>query len=219
MTNLKVDQNIGALPVAEQNRTALALKRILDLVLAAALLVAVSPFLAVMALLVKFDSPGPVFYRRRVVGLGGEVFDAFKVRTMIVNADEFLRQYPDLWTEYQKNIKLKHDPRVTRVGRWLRRLSLDELPQFFNVLRGEMSIVGPRMVTPEELLRYGEFANKRVSVKPGITGLWQVSGRQDVSYEERIRLDMSYLDHWSLWLDLKIMLKTIPAVLGMTGAY
>lgn len=215
----EVDLVSEAVPAADRGRAALALKRALDLVLAAVVLFAASPFLAVMALLVKLDSPGPVFYRRRVVGLGGRPFDAFKVRTMVVNADEVLRQYPDLWAEYEENVKLKHDPRMTRVGRWLRRLSLDEVPQFFNVLRGEMSLVGPRMVTPEELLRYGAFAARRSSVKPGITGLWQVSGRQEVSYEERIRLDMAYIDHWSLWLDLKIMLKTGPAVLRMAGAY
>jgi lipopolysaccharide/colanic/teichoic acid biosynthesis glycosyltransferase len=172
-----------------------------------------------IAVLVKIDSPGPVIYRRRVLGLNGEKFDAFKFRTMVVNAEEILRQHPTLQTKYEENIKLKQDPRVTRLGHWLRRLSLDELPQLFNVLRREMSMVGPRMIAPEELYRYGEHATKRLATIPGITGLWQVSGRQDVSYEKRVELDLQYIDNWSLWLDLKILILTIPAVLRMTGAY
>jgi len=126
---------------------------------------------------------------------------------------------PDLWAEYQSNVKLRSDPRITRVGHWLRKSSLDELPQLFNVLRGEMSLVGPRMVTSAELERYVPLASKLLTVRPGITGLWQVTGRQDVSYQTRVRIDMDYIDNWSLLLDLKILLKTIPAVLGMRGAY
>lgn len=201
------------------NRLGRVVKRLGDVLGAAACLLAGLPVLVSLGVLIRWDSPGPILYRRRVLGVGGREFDAFKFRTMIVDADEFLRQHPDLWAEYQKNIKLKNDPRVTRMGHWLRRLSLDELPQLFNVLRGEMSLVGPRMIAPEELARYGEFGAKRLSVKPGITGLWQVSGRQDLSYETRIRLDMEYVDNWSLWLDVRILLRTIPAVLKMSGAY
>lgn len=201
------------------SKTQRLLKRLIDIVISLAILVALSPALLVIAVISWLDSRGPIIFHRHVVGLGGKEFDALKFRTMVVNADEVLRNHPTLWDEYQKNVKLKRDPRVTRVGRWLRRLSLDELPQLFNVLRGEMSLVGPRMITPDELSRYGEFAGKRLSVKPGITGLWQVNGRQDVSYGTRIRFDMEYIDNWWLGLDFKILLWTIPAVIRMKGAY
>jgi lipopolysaccharide/colanic/teichoic acid biosynthesis glycosyltransferase len=194
-------------------------KRLMDFVISVLFLLMSLPFWALAALAIKLEDGGSVFYRRRVVGRGGHEFDAFKFRTMMEDADLYLRQHPELWSAYQKNIKLKNDPRVTRVGRLLRRLSLDELPQLLNVLRGEMSLVGPRMITPDELSKYGGFAAKRISVKPGITGLWQVSGRQEVSYETRVRFDMEYIDNWSLWLDFKILARTIPAVLGMRGAY
>lgn len=197
----------------------LAVKRALDVTLSLLGLLVISPLLAGLAILISLDSAGPILYRRPVVGVGGKQFHALKLRTMVVNADQVLRDHPDLWAEYQKNVKLKNDPRVTRVGRSLRRLSLDELPQLFNVVRGEMSLVGPRMIAPEELPKYGEFGAKRLCVKPGITGLWQVSGRQDVSYKTRIKLDMQYIENWSLWLDFEILLRTLPAVLKMRGAY
>ena len=196
-----------------------SMKRLIEITCAAVSLLLLSPILFVISFLVRSDSPGPIIYRRRVVGLHGQEFDAFKFRTMVINADEILHQNPDLWAEYQKNIKLKNDPRVTPVGQWLRRLSLDELPQLVNVLRGEMSLVGPRMVTSDELAKYGEFATQRLTVRPGITGLWQVSGRQDVSYSARILLDKEYINNWSLLLDLKILFRTIPAVLSMKGAH
>jgi len=196
-----------------------ALKRGIDVILSMLALIGLSPAFAILSVLIKLDSRGPVIHRRRVSGLCGKTFDAFKFRTMIVNADQWLRQHPALWKEYQENIKLRDDPRITRVGRWLRKYSLDELPQLINVLRGEMSMVGPRIITPDELTKYGEFAEKRLSVKPGITGLWQVSGRQDVSYEKRILLDIEYIDNWFLWFDIKILIKTIGVVLGAKGAY
>ncbi|MER3400928.1 MAG: sugar transferase [Thermoflexus sp.] len=196
-----------------------ALKRTMDLVLAAAALIALAPVLLAIAVAVKLDSPGPVFYRRRVVGLGGRLFDAFKFRTMVVNAEALLQQDPRLREAFEQNFKLREDPRVTRVGRFLRRWSLDELPQLFNVLRGEMSLVGPRMLTPEEISRYGRWALNLLAVQPGITGLWQVSGRADLPYSERVRLDLFYIRNYSLWLDLAILLQTIPAVLRQRGAY
>jgi len=203
----------------EANSYQAAAKRATDVMASILALAVLSPVFVAIAVLTKLDSSGPVFYRRRAVGLNGGHFDALKFRTMIVGADEFLRRHPQLWADYQENIKLRNDPRVTRVGRRLRRLSLDELPQLVNVLRGDMSLVGPRIVAPDELAKYGECAAKRLTVRPGITGLWQVSGRQDVSYETRVRLDMEYIDNWSLWLDLKILLRTVPVVLCMRGAY
>ncbi len=177
------------------------------------------PILLAVALAVKWSSPGPVFYRRRVVGRGGREFDALKFRTMYVNGDEILAQRPDLVAELRENQKLKDDPRVTRLGRFLRKYSLDELPQLFNVLLGQMSLVGPRMIAPAEAEKYGKWKLNLLTVKPGITGMWQISGRSDVSYEERIRLDMQYIRNYSFWLDFMILFRTIPVVLKGRGAY
>lgn len=195
------------------------LKYALDRVLAAAFIVMLAPIWLLLASVVRLSSPGPVIHRRRVLGYEGTLFDAFKFRTMVADADHRLREDPALRDEFVREMKVRDDPRLTPVGRWLRRTSLDELPQLVNVLRGEMSLVGPRMIAPEEADKYGAFLARRLSVRPGITGLWQVSGRQDVDYARRIELDREYLDRWSLWLDLAILLKTVPAVLTMRGAY
>jgi lipopolysaccharide/colanic/teichoic acid biosynthesis glycosyltransferase len=196
-----------------------AMKTLLDYGLTAPRLIALSPLVLALALWVKFDSPGPIIYRRRVLGAGAREFDAFKFRTMHVNGDEILAQYPHLQEELRRNHKLKNDPRTTRVGRFLRKTSLDELPQLFNVLLGQMSLVGPRMISPPELEEYGKWGTNLLTVKPGITGLWQVSGRSDVSYEERVRLDMEYIRNYSVWLDLQILFQTLPAILRGRGAY
>ena len=197
----------------------LALKTVLDYSIALLALILGAPLMALLALLVKLDSPGPVIHRRRVMGVNGKQFDAFKFRTMCVNGDEILARYPELQEELRRTHKLKFDPRVTRVGRFLRKASLDELPQLFNVLRGEMSIVGPRMISPPEMEMYAKHGLNLLTVKPGITGLWQVSGRSDVSWEQRVRFDMHYIRNWSIWLDLHILLQTVPAVLKSRGAY
>jgi undecaprenyl-phosphate galactose phosphotransferase len=194
-------------------------KRLMDVVLASVLVVVLAPLLVAIAVIVATTSSGPVLYRRRVVGLGGVEFDAFKFRTMVADADEALRRNPDLLREFEVNFKLRDDPRVTTVGNFLRRCSLDELPQLFNVLIGQMSLVGPRMIVAEEMPRYGDVLARRLEVRPGITGLWQVSGRQEGAYEERARLDFEYLENWSLLGDVAILLKTIPAVLQRRGAY
>jgi exopolysaccharide biosynthesis polyprenyl glycosylphosphotransferase len=178
------------------------------------------PLFLVIAALIKVDSPGPVFYRRRVLGIGGNEFDALKFRTMAVNGDEILARRPDLHAELAANHKLKEDPRVTRVGKWLRRTSLDELPQLINVLLGQMSLVGPRMISPVEKEQYGQMQHNLLTVKPGLTGLWQVSGRSDLSYVERVQLDMHYIRNYSIWLDVQILFfQTLPAVLKKRGAY
>jgi len=181
--------------------------------------VLLSPLLIILAILVKLDSPGPVLHRRRVVGRGGQTFNAFKFRTMYVNGDEILARYPELKAKLRQNHKLRDDPRITRVGAVLRRTSLDELPQFLNVLLGQMSLVGPRMITLEEMDKYGKWRWNLLTVKPGITGLWQISGRSDLSYDERVRLDMYYIRNYTLWLDLQILWRTVPAVLRRQGAY
>lgn len=178
------------------------------------------PFIALVGLLIKLDSRGPILYRRRVLGVGGQEFGAFKFRTMVVNGDEILAQHPELLAELKATHKLKVDPRITRVGHWLRRTSLDELPQFINVLLGQMSLVGPRMISPAEAEMYGRMKQNLLTVKPGLTGLWQVSGRSDLSYEERVRLDMHYIRNYSIWLDLQILFfQTLPAVFRGRGAY
>jgi exopolysaccharide biosynthesis polyprenyl glycosylphosphotransferase len=194
-------------------------KFVQDYVLAIAGLIILSPFLVLIAILVKISSPGPVFHKRLVMGLNGKRFHALKFRTMVTNGDEVLDQHPELKSELQTNHKLKNDPRITQIGAFLRKYSLDELPQLFNVLKRDMSLVGPRMISPEEAPMYKQFVMNLMTVLPGITGLWQVSGRSDISYEERVRLDMYYVRNWSLWLDLQLLFQTIPAVLRARGAY
>ena len=208
-----------ALGAAGRGRAARRGKALLEPLLAGLLLLGLSPLLVLVGLGVAATSAGPVLYRRRVVGLHGVEFDAFKFRSMVVGADQRLRDEPALAQAFAGNMKLRDDPRLTRFGAWLRATSIDELPQLLNVVRGEMSLVGPRMIAPEEQARFGTALARRLAVRPGITGLWQVSGRQELSYEDRVRLDVQYLDAWSVWLDLSILLRTLPAVLSRRGAY
>jgi lipopolysaccharide/colanic/teichoic acid biosynthesis glycosyltransferase len=194
------------------------LKRCMDVAISAALLVLLFPVFAVVSLLVLCDDGFPIIHRRRVVGLTGN-FDAFKFRTMVRNADSILAATPSLKAEFERNFKLKDDPRVTRVGAILRRYSLDELPQLLNVLRGQMSLVGPRMITEAELGKYGAQKHLVYAVKPGMTGYWQVRGRQNVSYEERVAMDAHYVSRWSLSMDLKILAETPRKVFNREGAF
>lgn len=196
-------------------------KTVIDYTLVLLGIVFLLPLFAILALLIRLDSPGPIFFRRRVMGMGGKSFDAFKFRTMHTDGDEILkRDYPELWDRLQANHKLKHDPRITRVGHWLRRFSLDELPQLLNVLLGQMSLVGPRMINEAELKKFGRRQMNLLTVKPGLTGLWQVSGRSNLTYEERVKLDMYYISNYSIWMDLQILfVQTPPAVIKGTGAY
>lgn len=217
-------KEIGSVPLVSMNRVRLGLwestiKTFLDYLGALILLILCAPVFVVLAVMIKRDSPGPIFHRRRVVGRGGQPFDAYKFRTMYINSDTILARYPELQAELKKNHKLRNDPRITPVGMALRRTSLDELPQLFNVLFGQMSLVGPRMITLEEMDQYGKWRWNLLTVKPGITGLWQISGRSDVSYEDRVRLDMYYIRNYTLWLDLLILWRTLPAVVGRQGAY
>ena len=153
------------------------------------------------------------------MGINGIRFDAFKFRTMRTDGDAILKEQPELRAQLEKDQKLRDDPRVTRLGKYLRKLSLDELPQFFNVLRGEMSLVGPRMITPEEMQKYDQWGLNLLTIKPGITGLWQVSGRSNIEYQERVKMDMYYIRNWNLWFDIYLLFQTIPAVLKGRGAY
>ena len=194
-------------------------KRAIDLLVSTVLLAVLLPLLIPVSIAILLDSPGPVFYRRRVVGKGGRPFHALKLRTMVENGDAQVMQDGQLAEEYNNNHKLRRDPRVTRIGRILRKTSIDELPQLVNVFRGEMSLVGPRMISFPELEKFGRWQERMLEVKPGITGLWQVSGRSDLDYEDRIRLNIRYISNRSLWLDLKILAKTVPAVISGRGAY
>jgi lipopolysaccharide/colanic/teichoic acid biosynthesis glycosyltransferase len=206
-------------PAAAGNRRLRLVKRTIDLLAASAICVLLAPLLLITAAAIKIGSPGPILHRRRVVGRGGVPFDAFKFRSMRVDADRVLETDADLFAKFKTNHKLPNDPRITPIGRVIRRYSIDELPQLFNVLRGEMSLIGPRMVTAPELERYGAHVDTLLTVQPGMTGLWQVSGRQTTTYERRVELDMHYIEHWSLLLDLRILLKTPLVVFRGEGAY
>ncbi len=229
-----VDQ-IGVLPMVRLFREPLSdverfVKRVSDIAIAMLALIGVSPLLAIIAIWIKLDSRGKIFFRQERVGMDGRVFLCYKFRSMRQDADEDIHR-----ETYEKNIdgeqaanvgndaapvygKVKDDPRITRAGRFLRRSSLDELPQLFNVLKGDMSIVGPRPPIPYEVEAYKLWHRKRLDMKPGITGLWQVSGRNRLTFDEMVRTDLFYIENWSLWLDLKIILLTLPAVFRGDGA-
>ncbi len=195
-------------------------KRVCDLVFAFALLPILIPVIAVLWGLTRLDG-GPGFFGHKRVGKDRRQFSCWKIRTMVPDAEAKLKQYlsenPDAMTQWQRDFKLDNDPRITRFGNFLRKTSLDELPQIWNVLRGEMSFVGPRPVVQDELLRYGESEKFYLSVRPGITGLWQVSGRNDISYADRVRMDRIYASRYSMLQDTKIIAKTATVVLFPTG--
>jgi exopolysaccharide biosynthesis polyprenyl glycosylphosphotransferase len=211
-------QEVGFVPLVSLNKLRITgidafLKSTLDYVGAAVGLILLWPFLLLIALLVKLDSPGPAIHRRRVLGVGGQIFDAFKFRTMRVDSDEYLEQFPELAEELERYGRLRDDPRVTRLGKFLRKASIDKLPQLINVLRGQMSLVGPYIISPPEWIRFGKWKYNLLTVKPGITGLWQVSGGSDLSYGDRVRLDMHYICNYTIWLDLRILCQTVGVVL------
>ncbi|MFN9619367.1 MAG: sugar transferase [Synechococcaceae cyanobacterium] len=208
-----------------QSRRSRVVKRTGDIVFSLAVLSLGSPIYILLGLLVKLTSRGPVFYVQKRVGRDYRSFGCIKFRTMRRDADRvlgvLLAESPDLAEEFRNDFKLKNDPRITRLGKFLRRSSLDELPQFLNVLRGEMSVVGPRPIVTKELPRYGEAMDEVLAVRPGLTGLWQVSGRNNLSYDERVELDVRYARSRSFRMDLGIILRTIGVVLDPRdrGAY
>ena len=197
-------------------------KHALDLLLTIVGGLAICPLLIAIAVLIKLDSPGPVFYGHRRLGAGGKHFRCWKFRTMYTNAeqllDEFLQGDPHLRAEWEQTFKLRDDPRVTRIGRFLRKTSLDELPQLWNVLLGQMSLVGPRPIVDAEIARYGAVYELYQRIRPGISGFWQVSGRSNTSYAERVKLDAYYVHNWSVWLDLVILVRTVGSVIFGRGA-
>lgn len=204
---------------AESESGALLVKRGIDIVVSAVLLIVLLPLLVGVACAIRFDTPGPILYRQRRVGLNGRTFILLKFRSMIDGAEGLLEQLKAQNEMQGPAFKLKSDPRVTKVGRWMRRLSIDELPQLFNVLKGDMSLVGPRPPLPEEVSMYMRKQRRRLSMRPGLTCTWQVSGRNEIpDFAEWAKLDLEYIDNWSLWEDFKLLLKTIPAVLLGQGA-
>jgi lipopolysaccharide/colanic/teichoic acid biosynthesis glycosyltransferase len=199
------------------------LKRVVDLVLSGLAIIILSPVYMVTSIIIKLDSPGPVFYRHRRLGRNMRELGILKFRTMHRDADKRLKDLlnsdPALKKEFEEKFKLRNDPRVTRVGRFLRKLSIDELPQFFNVVVGQMSFVGPRPIVDDEVKYYKQHSLVMFRVLPGATGRWQVSGRNDTSYDSRVQMDTTYVQEWTFWEDLKIILRTLPAVLSRKGSY
>jgi exopolysaccharide biosynthesis polyprenyl glycosylphosphotransferase len=212
----------GAVPLLSLNKTRITGihavgKWLIDRLGALCGLILLAPLFLIVAIAIRLDSPGSIFHRRRVMGVGYRQFDAFKFRTMYVDGDQ--RLTPAQREELARHGKLKDDPRVTRVGKFLRRTSIDELPQLINVLLGQMSLVGPRMITAAEMHHFGRWQHNLLTVRPGLTGLWQISGRSNLGYADRVRLDMHYIRNYSIWLDLLIIYRTIPALLKGEGAY
>src|SRR5919199_2021022 len=200
-------------------------KRLFDVVFSLSILILFLPVYLLLALLIAISSPGPIFYAQERVGRNYKSFSCLKFRTMVENADEILTDMmstsPQLREEFEDNFKLKQDPRITGIGKFLRLTSLDEFPQFWNVLKGDMSVVGPRPLVEEELPRYGRHINKILTIRPGITGLWQVSGRNDIPYPRRVQIDLYYANDKNLWMDMWIIFKTIGVVIfpKNNGAY
>ncbi len=224
---------VASVPAAKERRFYYFCKRLMDLLLASLILVLAAPVMLLIALAIKLDSPGPVLFVQVRLGQNGSPFRFYKFRTMYDRADSSLhRRYVQSFIRARApegngsasaataaaTFKLVHDPRVTRVGRLLRRSSLDELPQLFNVIRGDMSLVGPRPPLPYEVVEYQEWHRGRLAAVPGLTGLWQVRGRSRVTFDDMVRMDLEYIARQSLWLDLRILLLTVPAVLSGKGA-
>jgi exopolysaccharide biosynthesis polyprenyl glycosylphosphotransferase len=215
-------RSIGGFPVIELHgqpipALGLAVKRTMDVLVASAGLILAAPLLAVAALWIRLDSRGPAIYSALRVGKRGKKFCCYKLRTMVEDADAHKDKLREQNERNGPFFKMESDPRVTRCGRWLRKSSIDELPQLWNVLRGEMSLVGPRPHPVDDFERYGLEHLRRLDVKPGVTGLWQVTARQDPSFETNMALDLEYIEGWSLWQDVKILARTIPAVLRAEG--
>lgn len=197
----------------------LLIKRLIDIVGATVGLVCLSPLFLILAIAIKLDSKGPLIFAQKRVGKNGRIFDFYKFRSMVVNAEELKEKLATVNEADGPVFKMKDDPRVTRVGKFIRKYSIDELPQLYNVLNGDMSLVGPRPPLPKEVEKYGDWEWRRLEVTPGLTCIWQVSGRSNISFDKWMELDVYYIENWSLWMDLKILLETIPAVFRGSGAY
>ncbi len=195
------------------------IKRFLDIMLALVGMIVLSPVFLIIALAIKLESKGPVFFKHTRIGKDGKIIKIYKFRSMVDNAEDLIKSFtPEQMKEYKENYKLSNDPRVTKVGKFIRKTSLDELPQLINILKGDLSIIGPRPVVAEELKRYGSNIEKFLSVTPGLTGFWAANGRSCTSYEQRMQMELFYIDNLSLKLDVKVFFKTIEAVIKREGA-
>ena len=196
------------------------IKRFMDVILATIALVVLSPIFLIIAIAIKIESKGPVFFKHTRIGKNGKIIKLYKFRSMVINAEELIKSFtPEQMKEYKENYKLTNDPRITKIGKFIRKTSLDEFPQFLNVLKGDMSLVGTRPPTVDEFEQYEGYHKRRLSMKPGLTGVWQVSGRSDITdFEEIVAMDVDYISNWSLKRDLEIILKTIQVVLHSDGA-
>lgn len=194
-------------------------KRVFDFFISLIGIIILSPLFLIIMLAIKIDSKGPCFFIHKRIGKNGKTIGVYKFRSMVVNAEELLKKLtPEQEKEFKENFKMENDFRITKVGKILRKTSLDELPQLLNILKGNMSLVGPRPVIKDELEKYGKYKDKFLSVTPGLTGYWQANGRSNTTYEERVQMDMYYIDHMSLLLDIKIMFQTVVAVIKKEGA-
>ena len=195
------------------------IKRIIDVVLASIALVVLSPIFLIIALAIKLESKGPVFFKHTRIGKDGKIIKLCKFRSMVTNAEELIKAFtPEQMKEYKENYKLTNDPRITKVGKFLRKTSLDELPQLLNIIKGDLTIIGPRPVIAEELKKYGTNTEKFLSVTPGLTGYWAANGRSCTTYEQRMQMELYYIDNLSLKMDVKVFFKTIEAVIKREGA-
>lgn len=195
------------------------IKRVIDVILASVALILLSPLFAIIAIAIKIDSKGPVFFAHKRIGKNGKIIKLYKFRSMVINAEELIKSFtPEQMREYKENYKLTNDPRITKVGKFLRKTSLDELPQLINIINGDLSIIGPRPVIADELEKYGTNKDKFLSVTPGLTGYWAANGRSNTTYEQRMEMELYYIDNLSLKMDIKVFFKTILSVLKKEGA-
>lgn len=202
-----------------KNKPYIYVKRGIDVILSTIALVVLSPLFLILAILIKLDSKGPVFFLHTRIGKNGKNIKIYKFRTMVTNAEELIKEFtPEQMKEYKENYKLTNDPRITKIGKFLRKTSLDELPQLINIIKGDLSIIGPRPVVKDELEKYEENIAKFLSVTPGLTGNWAANGRNNTTYEERMKLELEYVDNISLKTDIKIFFQTIYAVIKKEGA-
>lgn len=221
MQQIKLDSKNQELDISysKTNYTYIFIKRCFDLISSFCGIIILSPILIIISILIKLDSKGKIIFAHNRLGQAGKIIKVYKFRTMRENAEELLKELsPEQKKEFEENFKLEEDPRITKLGDFLRRSSLDELPQLLNILMGNMSVVGPRPIVEEELEKYDRYAYKLLSVKPGLTGNWQANGRSDTTYEERVQLDMDYIDNKTFWMDIKIIFKTFGAVIRKEGA-
>ena len=195
------------------------IKRVIDVILASVALILLSPLFAIIAIAIKIDSKGPVFFAHKRIGKNGKIIKLYKFRSMVINAEELIKSFtPEQMREYKENYKLTNDPRITKVGKFLRKTSLDELPQLINIINGDLSIIGPRSVVADELEKYGVNKDKFLSVTPGLTGYWAANGRSNTTYEQRMKMELYYIDNLSLKMDIKVFFKTILSVVKKEGA-